>query len=96
MDFKPFVDLSEADWDKVLDINLKGYFFCAQSCAKEMIKQKSGVIVNIASVAMGQQGIGFVGLAHEPDFPFCWPWPVRNARISTEARSISSTIELTR
>ncbi len=64
VDFKPFVDLSEADWDKVLDINLKGYFFCAQAAVKEMIKQKSGVIVNIASVAMGQQGIGFVGLVH--------------------------------
>jgi NAD(P)-dependent dehydrogenase (short-subunit alcohol dehydrogenase family) len=64
VDFKPFVDLSEADWDKVLDINLKGYFFCAQACAKEMIKQKSGVIINIASVAMGQQGIGFAGLVH--------------------------------
>ncbi|MFH1401458.1 MAG: SDR family NAD(P)-dependent oxidoreductase [Parcubacteria group bacterium] len=64
VDFKPFVDLSEADWDKVLDINLKGYFLCAQACAKEMIKQKSGTIVNIASVAMGQQGIGFAGLVH--------------------------------
>jgi len=64
VDFKPFVDLSEADWDKVLNINLKGYFLCAQACAREMIKQKSGAIVNIASIAMGQQGIGFAGLVH--------------------------------
>jgi len=37
---------------------------CAQAAAKEMAKQKSGVIVNIASVAMGQVGIGFLNLAH--------------------------------
>lgn len=63
-EFKPFLDLTENDWDKTLDINLKGYFLCAQAVAKEMQKQKSGAIVNIASVAMGQQGIGFPGIAH--------------------------------
>jgi NAD(P)-dependent dehydrogenase (short-subunit alcohol dehydrogenase family) len=47
-----------------LDINLKGYFLCAQACAKEMAKQKSGVIVNIASVVMGQIGMGMAGLSH--------------------------------
>jgi 3-oxoacyl-[acyl-carrier protein] reductase len=62
--FKPFLDLTEEDWDKTIDINLKGYFLCAQAAAKEMAKQKSGVIVNIASIAMGQVGMGFVALAH--------------------------------
>ncbi len=62
--FKPFLELTEEDWDKTLDINLKGYFLCAQAAAKEMAKQKSGVIINIASVAMGQQGIGFPNIAH--------------------------------
>ena len=62
--FKPFLELTEEDWDKVLDVNLKGYFLCAQTCAKEMVKQKSGVIVNIASIAMGQVGVGFPGLVH--------------------------------
>lgn len=62
--FKPFLELTEADWDKTLDINLKGYFLCAQAAAKEMVKQKSGVIVNIASIAMGQVGCGFATLAH--------------------------------
>jgi len=63
-EFKPFLELTEEDWNKTLDINLKGYFLCAQAAAKEMTKQISGVIVNIASVAMGQQGIGFSSLAH--------------------------------
>lgn len=62
--FKPFLELTEEEWDRTLDINLKGYFLCAQACAKEMAKQKSGVIVNIASVAMGQQGIGFPDITH--------------------------------
>jgi len=62
--FKPFLDLTEEEWEKTININLKGYFLCAQTCAKEMAKQKSGVIINIASVAMGQVGIGFPNIAH--------------------------------
>jgi len=62
--FKPFLELTEEEWDRTIDINLKGYFLCAQATAEEMAKQKAGVIVNIASVAMGQQGIGFPTLVH--------------------------------
>ncbi len=60
--FKTFLEMTEQEWDKTLDINLKGYFLCAQAAAKEMVKQKSGVIINIASVAMGQQGIGMANI----------------------------------
>lgn len=63
-EFKPFLDLSEAEWNRTIDINLKGYFLCAQAAAKEMAKQKRGAIVNIASIAMGQVGVGFAGLAN--------------------------------
>jgi NAD(P)-dependent dehydrogenase (short-subunit alcohol dehydrogenase family) len=63
-EFKPFIDLTEEEWDRTLNINLKGYFLCAQAAAKEMAKQKSGVIVNIASVAMGQVGVGFLNIVH--------------------------------
>lgn len=62
--FVPFLKMTEEDWDRTLDINLKGYFLCAQACAKEMAKQKSGVIINITSVAMGQQGVGFPNIVH--------------------------------
>jgi NAD(P)-dependent dehydrogenase (short-subunit alcohol dehydrogenase family) len=62
--FKPFLELTEEEWQRTLDINLKGYFLCAKACAKEMAKQKSGVIVNIASIVMGQIGKGMAGLAH--------------------------------
>ncbi|MFH1423570.1 MAG: SDR family NAD(P)-dependent oxidoreductase [Candidatus Nealsonbacteria bacterium] len=63
-EFAPFLQMTEAEWDKTININLKGYFLCAQTAAKEMVKQKSGAIVNIASVAMGQIGVGFPNLAH--------------------------------
>ncbi len=62
--FKPFLELTEEDWDRTLNINLRGYFLCAQAAAKEMMKQKKGAIVNIASIAMGQVGVGFQGLTH--------------------------------
>jgi len=48
---KPMAMMSEEDWDAVLDINLKGAFLCTKLVAKQMIKQKYGRIVNIASVA---------------------------------------------
>ena len=63
-EFRPFLEMTEADWDKTININLKGYFLCAQAAAREMAKQKSGVIVNIASIAMGQQGVGMPGIVH--------------------------------
>jgi 3-oxoacyl-[acyl-carrier protein] reductase len=52
------VRMKENDWDLVLDINLKGSFLCSQQAAKQMMKQKSGVIVNIASIVgvMGNFG----------------------------------------
>jgi len=62
--FKPFLELSEEDWGRTIDINLKGEFLCAQAAARVMKEQKRGVIVNIASVAMGQQGVGMPNIAH--------------------------------
>jgi len=62
--FKPFLELSEEDWDRTIDINLKGEFLCAQAAAKVMKEQGGGTIINIASVAMGQQGVGMPNIAH--------------------------------
>ena len=42
---------TETDWDNVLDVNLKGVFLCCHRVVREMIKQKRGAIVNIASIA---------------------------------------------
>ena len=48
---KPISQQTETDWDRVLDVNLKGVFLCCHRVVQEMIKQKSGAIVNIASIA---------------------------------------------
>lgn len=42
-------ELDEAVFDKVVNVNLKGVFFCTQAVAREMIKKGSGVIINISS-----------------------------------------------
>ncbi|MDR3599198.1 MAG: 3-oxoacyl-[acyl-carrier-protein] reductase [Desulfosporosinus sp.] len=42
--------MKEADWDTVLATNLKGVFLCTKAVSKGMLKQRSGVIVNISSV----------------------------------------------
>jgi 3-oxoacyl-[acyl-carrier protein] reductase len=49
----PFLEMRESDWDFVLDINLKGSFFCAQAAARAMIAAgRRGAIVNLASAAI--------------------------------------------
>ena len=46
-----FVDVPEAHWDKMLTVDLKGPFICAQEAARQMISQgNGGAIVNISSV----------------------------------------------
>lgn len=52
------IRMSEEDWDAVLDINLKGAFLATKAVVKHMMKQRSGAIVNIASVVglMGNAG----------------------------------------
>ncbi|MFH1967796.1 MAG: SDR family NAD(P)-dependent oxidoreductase [bacterium] len=77
--FEPFLQMSEQNFGKVIDVNLKGSFLMAQAVAKEMVKSRSnrgsstaspsgqkggGSIVNITSIAMGQVGVGFAGLTH--------------------------------
>jgi NAD(P)-dependent dehydrogenase (short-subunit alcohol dehydrogenase family) len=45
----PALDVTEGQWDAVVDTNLKGVFFCSQAVAREMIPQGSGSIINLAS-----------------------------------------------
>jgi NAD(P)-dependent dehydrogenase (short-subunit alcohol dehydrogenase family) len=47
--YKPFHELDEADWDTVLDINLKGHFLCARFAVPFMIQGGGGAIVNTSS-----------------------------------------------
>lgn len=52
----PALEESEAQWDSTMAINLKGTFLCSQAVARQMVKQKQGKIVNIASLS-GHRGI---------------------------------------
>ena len=54
------MDITEADWDRIHRVNAKGVFFCLQRVAQEMIPQRSGRIINIASIA----GKGYVGASN--------------------------------
>jgi len=54
---KPSIELSVADWDAVLKVNLTGVFLCARAAARHMIAHKKGAIVNLASI-MGLSGGG--------------------------------------
>lgn len=48
--FKQFVDMSEADWDNMMSVNLKSVYLCTHCVIPHMIKRKHGAIVNISSV----------------------------------------------
>lgn len=67
--FVPFLDMTEEQWDKVIDTNLKGYFLVSQAVVREMAKSNPSSgggkrIVNIASIASGGVGVGFSAIAH--------------------------------
>ena len=48
----PLLELSDADWDRVINVNLRGPFLCLRDCARVMVQQGSGgAIVNISSMA---------------------------------------------
>ena len=49
----PFLEMRETDWDHVVDVNLKGGFFCAQAAARAMVAAgRRGSIINMASQAV--------------------------------------------
>jgi len=56
---KPAVDYTEAEWDQVIDVNLKGYFLCAQAAGREMIRQGRGSILMNSSIA-GSIGVSWL------------------------------------
>jgi glucose 1-dehydrogenase len=59
----PLLDLAEAEWERVLAVNLKGPFLCTQAAAREMVKAgRGGKIVNIASINSA------ISLAHQAHY----------------------------
>ena len=58
---KPVVDFDDEEWDRTVEINLKGVFRCARAAARQMISQKGGKIINIASES-GKTGKPFFAI----------------------------------
>jgi NAD(P)-dependent dehydrogenase (short-subunit alcohol dehydrogenase family) len=48
---KEVLEISDADWDPVLDVNLKGVLYCCQAVGRIMVKRRRGKIINIASIS---------------------------------------------
>ncbi len=83
-------DLTEASWDRVLNINLKGVFLCSQAVIPQMMKQNKGRIVNIGSTASIRMTFfgsleytaskhGVLGLAHH----LAWELADSNITVNT-------------
>jgi 2-deoxy-D-gluconate 3-dehydrogenase len=53
----PAIEFSEADWDDVIQINLRAVFFLSQAAARVMLPQRRGKIINVASMLSFQGGI---------------------------------------
>jgi NAD(P)-dependent dehydrogenase (short-subunit alcohol dehydrogenase family) len=66
----PLLELTEESWDKLLNVDLKGYFLCAQAVGKRMVQRKKGNIINISTqfafraptVGMGAYAIAKAGV----------------------------------
>lgn len=46
---KPIEEVTDEDWDSIMDVNLRGIFLCSQTVGREMIKRGEGKIINISS-----------------------------------------------
>jgi meso-butanediol dehydrogenase / (S,S)-butanediol dehydrogenase / diacetyl reductase len=57
-----FLDITPEEWDRVVDVNLKGVFYMAQTTARYMVEKGAGVILNTASTA------GNIGYPHYADY----------------------------
>ena len=56
VEIKPFLDVTETEWDQIMDLNLKGTYFCMQAGARRMIRQgDGGRIINMSSIS-GRHG----------------------------------------
>ncbi|HCM81844.1 MAG: Short-chain dehydrogenase/reductase SDR [Candidatus Gottesmanbacteria bacterium GW2011_GWA1_44_24b] len=63
-EFASFFDMTDEQWDKTLNTNLKAYFHVAQAAGQEMAKNKWGRIINISSIASGGVAVGFPQVVH--------------------------------
>jgi NAD(P)-dependent dehydrogenase (short-subunit alcohol dehydrogenase family) len=48
--YEHVLDITPESWRQIIDVNLSGYFFCAQAAARVMVEQQAGRIINVASI----------------------------------------------
>ena len=63
--FGPILTSEESQWDKILDVNLKGYFRMIKACVDSMCQRGGGKVINMASIAglQYQQGMGIYSIS---------------------------------
>ena len=94
---KSIVEVTEEDWDKTLDINLKGLFFCCQKVGKIMIQQRYGKIVNIGSIQgedvlpLRSSYIASKGGVKQLTKSFATEWAKYNININTVSPGVVKT-----
>ncbi|HLW58413.1 MAG TPA: glucose 1-dehydrogenase [bacterium] len=76
----PLLEVTEADWDRVVGVNLKGTFLCTQAAARIMQAQQSGVIVNLASGG---------GLSPRPGYETSAPYAASKAGVIMLTRRLA-------
>lgn len=76
----PFLDATEADWQGVMDVNLKAPFFLSQAAARPMLAQGAGKIVNLADISAERPWTGYL--------PYC----ISKAGIVTLTRGLAKAL----
>jgi len=54
----PMLEMKEEDWDRIFEVNVKGYFLFAQAVGRQMVKQRHGKIINISSCTGKKAALG--------------------------------------
>lgn len=104
---KPFLEISEDEWHRVIDVNLTGTFLCSKVVGEQMLKQKRGRIINLIS-ALSERGLSncaalcaSLGGVHQLTRALAIEWARHGIRInaiapgwlSTEVSSIEKPME---
>lgn len=83
-------NLSEEDWDSVMDVDLKGVFSCSKAASKHMMEQNYGKIVNISSVAyLGNAGQANYAAAKGGVVSLTWTLALELARYNINVNCIA-------
>lgn len=60
----PLLQMTDAQWDETLTVNLKAYYWMTKAAVPEMVKNNWGRIINISSIASGGVAVGFAGISN--------------------------------